>query len=150
MQNRYASWGLAALLAALTLAGCSVGAPAPEPGTAVPASQSTPAQALPDAFVNRVWQVTESEQVAIGDLRVFLSDGTLVMTSAHARPAFGSWIFEAGRLTIIEEGQRYATDILDLSTQTFRIRMHSPGEPVVIRFSPAPPTAAASAAVPAK
>ena len=99
-------------------------------------------------FVNKVWTVAESKQVAPGDTRVFLSDGTLVMTSPHATPAFGSWRYADGRLTIVEEGQEYPVDILDLSESAFRIRMLSPGEPVEILFAPAeqlPPETIASA-----
>ena len=36
----------------------------------------------------------------------------LLIGVATAKPAFGSWTFDGGRLTIIEEGQRYETDIL--------------------------------------
>jgi len=93
----------------------------------------------PVTFVNRVWVVAESGQVFLGDVRVFLSDGTLVMTSPHGTPAFGTWSDQDGRLTITEEGQKYPVDILELTQDTFRIRMHSPGEPVDIRFVPAKP-----------
>ena len=68
---------------------------------------------------------------------MFLSDGTLVMASPHARPAFGRWRYGNGRLTITEEGQDYPVDILSLSENAFRIRMHSPGDPVEILFKPA-------------
>jgi len=88
-------------------------------------------------FINRVWIVAESEQVAQGDLRVFLSDGTLVMASPHGTPAFGKWSNVDGNIKITEESHEYPVDILELTRDTFRIRMHSPGEPVVIRFVPA-------------
>ena len=87
--------------------------------------------------MNRVWEIVESPQVQPGALRVFLSDGTLVMASPNATPAFGSWRYADGRLTIIEEGREYPTEILALTDREFRIRMHSPGEPVEIRFAPA-------------
>ncbi len=109
--------------------------PAPTAEPAPPARQ-VPAEASP-SFVNKVWQVAESGQVARGSLRVFLSDGTLVMASSQSTPAFGAWRYDDGRLTIIEEGQEYRTDILALSEYAFRIRMHSPGEPVEILFEPA-------------
>jgi heat shock protein HslJ/uncharacterized membrane protein len=122
--------------------------PAPTPA-AEPAQVTEPVPAKPaPTFVNKVWTVAESKQVALGDTRVFLADGTLVMTSPHAKPAFGSWRYADGRLTIIEEGQEYPVDILDLSESAFRIRMLSPGEPVEILFAPAeqlPPEAIASA-----
>lgn len=118
--------------------------PATEPA---PAAELAPAEANP-SFVNRVWAVAESEQVAPGELRVFLSEGTLVMASPHAKPAFGTWRYDGGRLTITEEGQEYPVDILALSEGAFSIRMHSPGEPVEIMFAPAeqvPPDAVPSA-----
>jgi hypothetical protein len=93
--------------------------------------------AAPAAFTNRVWVVAESEQVARGDLRVFLSEGTLVMASPHATPALGTWSYKDGQLMITEESRPYSVDILELTPTTFRIRIHSPGEPVVIRFAPA-------------
>ncbi|MEX1993236.1 MAG: META domain-containing protein [Steroidobacteraceae bacterium] len=96
------------------------------------------AESVP-SFVNTVWQVTESKQVAPGSIRVFLADGTLVMSSPNATPAFGIWRYTDGRLTIIEEGQQYSTDILELGKGVLRIRMHSPGEPVEMRLEPAEP-----------
>ena len=100
----------------------------------VPAAAVAPDAAKP-SFVNRVWAVAESRQVAAGELRTFLSDGTLVMTSSHATPAFGAWRYDGGRLTIIEDGREYPTDILELSEASFRIRMNGPGEPVEILFA---------------
>ena len=111
----------------------SVPTPAAAPA---PIAAEAPAETRP-SFVNTVWAVAESKQVAPGELRVFLSDGTLVMASRHAKPAFGSWRYEGGRLTIIEEGREYPADILELNERSFRIRMLSPGEPVEILFAPA-------------
>jgi heat shock protein HslJ/uncharacterized membrane protein len=131
----------------LTLFGCGRSEPprtAPAPTTeSAPIARSAPAEASP-SFVNKVWVVAESKQVAVGELRTFLSDGTLVMTSPHAKPAFGSWRYDDGRLTITEEGRDYPTDILALSESAFRIRMQSPGEPVEMLFELAeqPPMAA--------
>lgn len=147
---------LAALL--LILVGCEKTEP-PPPATTQPTVSPLP-ESKSESFVNRVWEVAESTQVDRGALRVFLSDGTLVMTSPNTTPAFGTWRYTDGRLTIIEEGQEYPTDILELSDRAFRIRMHSPGEPVEIRFAPAKqpplealtsvePTAAAAPEAPA-
>ena len=108
-------------------------APAAEPAAV---AASIPAD-LEASFVNKVWVVSESKQVAPGEIRVFLSDGTLVMASPHAKPAFGGWRYDGGHLTITEEGRDYPVDIIALSESAFRIRMHSPGEPVEILFAPA-------------
>lgn len=114
--------------------------PAPAAGPAEPSQE--PAAVDSAAFSNRVWRVAESPQVQEGSLRIFLSDGTLVMADPHSEPALGSWAIDAGELTITEEGLTYRVEILELSEREFRIRIHSPGEPVDIRFEPA--TAAGS------
>lgn len=103
----------------------------------VPREDGSAPVSSPPAFVDRVWIVAESEQIATGEIRVFLSEGTLVLASPHATPAFGSWSYVDGRLTIVEEGVEYAADILELTGDAFRIRIHSPGEPVEIRFAAA-------------
>jgi hypothetical protein len=142
---------------ALALAACERPAKEqPEPTAATPApSGPAPATQEPGAaaaasFVNRVWTAAESQPVAAGSLRVFLSDGTLVMTSPQETPAFGSWRYADGRLTIVEEGREYPTDILALTEREFRIRMLNPGEPLEIRFVPAeqPPPEAITGAGP--
>lgn len=107
----------------------AAGSPAPAQGSAT-TDDST-------AFVNRVWRVAESPQVQKGSLRVFLSDGTLVMTGPYAEPALGTWAMDAGELTVTEEGLTYPVEILELNEQVFRIRIRGPGEPVDIRFEPA-------------
>jgi heat shock protein HslJ len=129
-----------ATLALCCMTACSP-SEAPKSGPApVPPSEPPAAQV---SFVNKVWSVAESDQVEIGALRVFLSDGTLVMASPNSKPAFGSWSQDGNRLTITEEGQDYDTDILQLTADAFRIRMHSPGEPVVMLLRPAEQKAAA-------
>ena len=133
-----------AIFVALITGSCRVDAPSTGPPGSAPAPERAAA-----SFINKVWTVAESEQVAIGDLRVFLSDGTLVMASPHGTPAFGTWSYDAGRLTITEEGLKYNVEILDLTSNTFRIRIDSRGEPVVIRFVPAesrPPSGTAETA----
>jgi hypothetical protein len=75
--------------------------------------------------------------LAAGELRVFLTDGTLVMASAHGTPAFGSWRVREGRLSITEASREYPVDVVELTPDVFRIRIRGPGEPVEIRFEPA-------------
>ena len=87
--------------------------------------------------MNRVWTVAESPQVAAGDTRVFLSDGTMVLSGPNSTPAFGTWRVTNGALTITEEGREYPVDVLELTGDVFRIRIRGPGEPVEIRFAPA-------------
>jgi hypothetical protein len=123
-----------ALAALLAVAGCS----SPDSSRKVSAQAiteeaSTGASA---SFVNRAWVVAESEQVAPGELRVFLSEGTLVMAGPHGTPALGTWRYHDGHLTITEEGREYGVEILELHENAFRIRIHGPGEPVDIQFKP--------------
>jgi hypothetical protein len=125
----------AALAALLLLSACS---PAPSPGPADrdTAMVSRPATA-PATFVNRVWTIAESDHVSVGDTRVFLSGGTMVMTGPNSTPAFGTWQVKDGRLSITEEGLTYPVDVLELGQDVFRIRIRGPGEPILIRFAPA-------------
>lgn len=158
MSSRYCTAAL--LVLALAMGACSKQSPSSD--SAAPATPETTKQATsadtktlhpttPPAatLVNKVWVVAESPQVAIGSMRVFLSDGVLVMAGPGGTPAFGSWRYQDGKLTIIEDGQAYATEILELSPNSLHIRMHNPGQPVDMHFVPAPqPDLAPSATQP--
>jgi heat shock protein HslJ len=136
----------AAAAALLLLSGCS---PAPSGGTAsADTAAATAAAAAAPSFVNRVWTVAESPQVASGDTRVFLADGTMVMTGPSSTPAFGKWRVKDGSLSITEEGQEYPVDVVELTSDVFRIRIRGPGEPVDIRFTPAEQPAPGGPAAP--
>lgn len=128
------------IVAVLAISILSCGSPPVRSSPGVAASedgQDPTATVDPAGFVNRVWRVAESPQVQEGSLRVFLSDGTLVMADPHAEPALGTWAMDAEKLTITEEGLTYPVEIVELSEQAFRIRIRGPGEPVDIRFEPA-------------
>jgi hypothetical protein len=119
------------LATALTLlAGCSGKRP-PE------AESQATTTAAAKSFVNRVWRVAGSSSVQLGTLYTFLSEGTLVIASPHNRPAFGTWSREGEGLVMVEESLHYPVDILAATADTFAIRMHNPGEPVLITFVPA-------------
>jgi zona occludens toxin (predicted ATPase) len=111
-------------------------ATAPAPATtAAPAAASpapAPAAVTPAQFADRVWRVKESSTVEPGTTYSFLGNGTLVIESPHGTPLRGEWRFQDGALTMVEEGQAYPTEILQLDGATFRIRSHNPGEPVDI------------------
>ena len=92
-------------------------------------------------FTDRVWSVAKSTAVARGTLYVFLSDGTLVVTSVKGKPSLGKWSFENGRLTMVEEGLPFRVDILDLREDEFRIRSQNPSGAVEITLVPAVQTA---------
>ncbi|MBA3725559.1 MAG: YbaY family lipoprotein [Armatimonadetes bacterium] len=88
-------------------------------------------------FVDKVWRVSESLGVAPGQLYVFLSEGTLVIASPNGTPSLGTWKYEGGALTMTEEGISRKVDILTLTNDVFKIRIHSPGEPLSITLVPA-------------
>jgi hypothetical protein len=91
----------------------------------------------PASFVNRVWSVSESPTVSKGMLYVFLSDGTLVLASSGNKPAFGQWQQDGADLVMIEEGQRYKTEVLMATKDILQLRQHNPGEPVEMTLVPA-------------
>jgi len=89
------------------------------------------------SFINKVWKVNKSNSVAAGQIYVFISDGTLVMTSPNGKPAFGSWTYKDRNLTMVEEGISYKVDILKLTKDEFNVKITDPGEGVEIEFVPA-------------
>jgi len=120
-----------AIAAVLALAGaaCSDRAAVPPATTRTPAPKPT--------FVNKVWRVASSSSIEPGMLYVFLSDGTLVISSPHGTPALGSWKPAGDGLTMVEEGIPYKVDVLKLSADEFRIMINNPGNAVEIAFVPA-------------
>jgi hypothetical protein len=90
-------------------------------------------------FINKVWRVTRSTAVQPGTLYVFLSEGTLVITSEHSKPALGRWKHEGGQFTMVEESIAYEVDVLNLTATEFRIRSHNPGGAVEIQMERAEP-----------
>ena len=89
------------------------------------------------SFINRVWKVNKSNNVTAGQIYVFISDGTLAITSPNSKPAFGSWTYKDGNLTMVEESRPYKVDILKLSKDEFNIKINDSGEGVEIEFVPA-------------
>lgn len=151
--RRYSGSAFAfAAVAALSLVACK---PAPAPEAAAPAATPSAAEtaappaptavatvpaasvAVPTQFAGKVWEVKESATVEKGTTYAFLADGTLVIDGPGGTPLQAQWKFDAGQLTIIEEGQAYPTDILKLDAGEFRIRSHNPGEPVDVVLVPA-------------
>lgn len=134
-------WPVLAVVAVATLA-CGT-PPAPAPAATSP-PVVTPAPVARVSFVNRVWRVAGVDGVATDQLYVFLSGGTLVITSATGTPMLGRWAHAGPGLTMVEEGREYTTDILSLTGDEFRLRSHNPGQPVEIRLVPADRDAAAA------
>ena len=122
---------LLCLAVVVPVAACS-GARSPDQTTRGPSATTAPV-----SFVNKVWRVASSSGAGRGMLYVFLSDGTLVISSPHGTPAFGKWKQDATGLTMIEEGRPYKADVLKLSADEFRIMINNPGNAVEIAFEPA-------------
>src|SRR6185503_3133658 len=95
------------LLLGLLLTSCSGAKPASTPAPS--------AATAPVGFVNKVWKVKSSNAVTVGQLYVFLSEGTLVLASEHGTPSLGSWRSDPGGFTMIEDGISYPTDIVRLT-----------------------------------
>jgi len=102
-----------------------------QPAANEAASATAPA-VTPAAFVDKVWRVKSSSAVEADTVYAFLSDGTLVIDSPNGTPMHGQWRFEGGKLTMVEEGQSYPTDILRLDANELHLRSHNPGTPVDI------------------
>lgn len=89
------------ILGLVGLAGCQAPEPAAEEAAAVPSPSSNPSPipssgpapepgASTDALTNTVWMRTEGEGPP-GELRIFLTDGTLVQTSCVEVYALRTW-----------------------------------------------------------
>jgi hypothetical protein len=86
------------------------------------------------SFINKVWRVSKSSSVATGQLYVFLSDGTLVITSPQSKPMLGTWAYEDGAFTITEQSLTYKVEIVKVNESEFNIRIINPGQPTEVEF----------------
>jgi heat shock protein HslJ len=84
----------------------------------------------PPSFANKVWKVEKSTGVQPGLVYVFLSEGTLLITSGTSIPTLGRWTFDGTTLTMIEEGIAHKVDLLAQSEDRLSLRIHSPGPPL--------------------
>lgn len=115
-------------------------APARSTDQPMPADAATPGAPAPTpaAFTDKVWKVKSSGAVETDTVYAFLSDGTLVIDSPNGTPMHGKWSFADGKLTMVEEGVSYPTDILKLDADELQLRSHNPGAPVDIVLVRAP------------
>lgn len=125
-----APFRLLVMLAAAALFGCSQRTTTSEPPRAATADTTV-------TFVDKVWKVSQSSGVAPGTLYVFLSDGSLVITSTNSTPALGTWKRDGAGLTMVEESIAYPVDVLSLSPEEFKIASHNPGGVLEITMVPA-------------
>jgi hypothetical protein len=134
---------LGLLLVTATIAtACKRPAPLTAPaGTASAGAPATPSgggraeTAVPD-FANRVWKVAKGSQGDPGTYYVFLSDGSLLVSSPHGTPSLGSWHYSGEVLTMEEEGLPHQATVLRSTPDTFAVRLSGPGQPVLLTFVP--------------
>jgi hypothetical protein len=130
-----------AALAVVALAACAHSDTrrdrAPDAGDA--AARPPADTAAAPTFTDCIWRVAHSTAGTTGDYYVFLSDGSLLIASAHGTPSLGSWQGSGDSLTVVEEGRPYPTTVRALTTDTFAIRLTSPGAPVDLTFTRAMP-----------
>jgi len=119
----------------------SVETPAPATSSALPAPTTAvspaPATTTP-AFVDKVWRVAPSSAQQPGTTYTFLSDGALVIDAPGGTPMTGEWRQVDGKLTMVEEGIAYPTDIVELDAAHLVLRSHNPGGAVLIPLVAAP------------
>ena len=95
-----------------------------------PSAPPTTAPATTDtapAFVDTVWRAGTNTGVEAGSTYTFRRDGTLRMTAPHGTPSTGRWRYENGKLTMVEEGVAYPTDIVSQDATHLVLRSHNPG-----------------------
>jgi hypothetical protein len=135
-------WSLAvALLVAACSRPGSPAAPAGDVASAAPGLGGKPAGGAPaetavPEFANRTWKVAKGSAGDPGTFYVFLSDGSMLITSPHGTPSLGSWHYSGEVLTMVEEGLPHPATVLQSTADTLGIRISSSGEPVELTFVP--------------
>lgn len=118
------------VLTLLSALGCQAGeAPAPPESSESTAAEAVevetaPAQAGPaPAFVGKAW-FRESPADPPGGLRIFLTDGTVLMDSCWETYRLAQWRPEAANLIVlIEDGRETRTEALQPSPQELVLRL---------------------------
>ena len=130
-----------ASMSAATPAPATVAPPAAAATAAMPApasvAQPSPATTSP-GFVDKVWRVARSSAQQPGTTYTFLSGGALVIDAPGGTPMTGAWRQVDGKLTMVEEGIAYPTDIVELDAAHLVLRSHNPGGSVLIPLVAAP------------
>jgi len=110
----------------------------PAPAAQQPAAPATP-QMLPSSaeapFADKVWRVERGGDVEPGTAYTFLHDGTLVIDAPHGTPSTGQWRYDVGKLTMVEEGVAYPTDVVSQDATHLVLRSHNPGGSVDITLA---------------
>jgi hypothetical protein len=138
---------LGALVAATTVtSACKRPSPLTVPAGSTPAGPTAPsagsgaapgrAEAAVPVFANRVWKVAKGSRGDAGTFYVFLSDGSLLITSPHKTPSLGAWHYSGDVLTMVEEGLPHQATVLRSTLDTFAISVAGSGQPVLLTFVP--------------
>ena len=111
--------------ALLLVAGCT------SPPPAAPAST--------DRLINKVWRITSPPDRAPGSFYIFLSDGTLVMTSCVETYRLATWRADGvSRLMIAEDpGVQYPAEIRDVRDREAHLRLILKSEQVELTLTQA-------------
>src|SRR6476646_3665366 len=117
-----------------SVVGCKDGG---ESSTNVPPATAIPplSQNSKPGFVNRVWAVSDSKQVEKGQIYVFASTGALFITSPRGKPTTGTWKYENGMLTMVEDVPIPAA-VVSLTPNELKLRITRPS-PVDMTLQPA-------------
>jgi hypothetical protein len=115
------------VLILLSVPGCQAGetpAPPESPESTAVEVEAAPAQTGPaPAFVGKAW-FRESPADPPGGLRIFLTDGTLLMDSCWETYRLAQWRPEAANLIVlIEDGIETRTETLQPSPQELVLRL---------------------------
>lgn len=102
------------------------------PTATAPSTTAEPAIGPKPAFVDIPWKVSDSAGGQVGTLYTFASNGTLTVDAPGGTPSTGRWAYTGGKLTMVEDGVEYPTDIVSLDDTHFVIRSHNPGGTVEI------------------
>jgi hypothetical protein len=107
---------------------------APDTAAEAKALADTPAE----GFVNRVWQKEETGDLP-GVVRIFLSDGTLVMDSCWETHRLATWrMLGENRLSWDEDGTDISARIADLAADSLTLVLDLKGGPVEEHYTAAP------------
>lgn len=101
-----------------------------------------------DRLVDRVWVAEASAAVPAGAMYVFLSDNVFVTSATGKPPSLGSWAEDVNGLVITEKGTTAKVDVLELTAERLRLRIHGK-TPAEVTFAPAikPPAPAPATVV---
>jgi hypothetical protein len=131
-----------ALFALLALWGVGLGSALParaedQTDSSAAEIKATAGAAIP-GLVNRVWQQTDSGDLP-GVIRIFLSDGTLVMDSCWETHRLSAWkVVDDGKVSWNEDGTDISARVAALTDDTLTLVLELKGGAVEEHYAAAP------------